>query len=86
MELCRNDLPSVSLTSVRLVNGEHSRPSVHRRPAGLTIRVREIDCMLADIQAQIQILRRERTHLGLVREELAGMEAGGADLRRATPR
>jgi hypothetical protein len=44
-------------------------------PPDLTIRVRTIDCMLADIQAQIQILRQERTHLGLVRRELAGMEA-----------
>ena len=44
---------------------------------GLTIRVRIIDCLLADIQAKIQILRQERTHLGLVRAELAGMQAKG---------
>jgi hypothetical protein len=37
--------------------------------------VREIDCMLADIQAHIQRLRQERTHLGLVRDELACTEA-----------
>ena len=44
---------------------------------GLPIRLRTIDCLLADIQAKIQILRRERTRLGLVRAELAGMQANG---------
>lgn len=45
-------------------------------PSGLTIRVRAIECMLADIQAQIQTLRQEMTYLGLVRGELVGgMEA-----------
>ncbi len=28
--------------------------------------------MLADIQAHMQMLRREKTHLGLVRAELTG--------------
>lgn len=50
--------------------GENSRQPILRRSPGLTIRVREIDCMLADIQAHMQMLRREKTHLGLVREEL----------------
>ncbi|MEK9140213.1 MAG: hypothetical protein AAB308_04085 [Nitrospirota bacterium] len=75
MKLEKHDVPGLSQTSVGVMNGEDRRQPVHRRPAGQTIRVRKIDCMLADIQAQIQILRRERTHLGLVREELAGMEA-----------
>jgi ribosome-binding protein aMBF1 (putative translation factor) len=75
MELCKDDARGLSQTSASVVNGEESRQPVHRRPAGQTTRVREIDCMLADIQAQIQMLRRERTHLGLVREELAGVEA-----------
>lgn len=55
-----------------IMTGENSRQPILRRSPGLTIRVREIDCMLADIQAHMQMLRRERTHLGLVREELAG--------------
>ena len=79
MKLTKNDMPGLSQTSgsiaTRVVHGEDTWQSVHRRPAGLTIRVRKIDCMLADIQAQIQTLRRERTHLGLVLEELTGKEA-----------
>jgi hypothetical protein len=34
-----------------------------------------MDCVLADIQAQIQMLRLERTYLILVRRELAGLES-----------
>lgn len=75
MKLFKNDVPGLSQTSANLVNGEESRQPVHRRLAGLTIRVRGMDCVLADIQAQIQLLRRERTYLRLVRGELAGMEA-----------
>ena len=75
MKLEKHDVPGVSQTSARVINGEESRQSVRRRPAGPTIRVREIDCMLADIQAHIQRLRLERTHLGLVRDELACTEA-----------
>ena len=75
MKLEKHDVPGVSQTSASVMNGEESRQSVRRRPAGPTSRVREIDCMLADIQAHIQRLRLERTHLGLVRDELAGTEA-----------
>jgi hypothetical protein len=75
MKIWKNSVPGVVPISASSMNGEDRRQRLHRRPVGLTIRVREIDCMLADIQAQVQMLRRERTHLGLVREELAGMEA-----------
>lgn len=72
----KNSVPDSSRTLASVMAGEDSRQPVHRRPAGLTIRVREIDCMLADIKAHMQTLRRERTHLGLVRAELTdGMEA-----------
>lgn len=67
MEGCKNDVPDSSQISASVVNGEESR-----RPAGLPVRVREMDCVLADIQAQIQMLLRERTYLRLVRGELAG--------------
>lgn len=70
MECCKNDVPGVSQTSTRLVNGGDRRQPVHRRTAGLASRVRQIDCMLADIQAHMRILRRERIHLGLVRGAL----------------
>ena len=75
MKLEKDGVPGFSQTSVGVMNGEESRQSVRRRPVGLTSRVREIDCMLADIQAHIQRLRLERTHLGLMRDELAGTEA-----------
>ncbi len=75
MEHCKDDVPGLSQISASAMNGEISRQPVHQRPAGLPIRVREMDCVLADIHAQIQMLRRERTYLRLVRGELAGMEA-----------
>ncbi len=76
MELSKNDVSGLSQTSASIMNGKAGRQPVYRRPAGSSIRVRDIDCMLADIQAQIQMLRREMTYLGLVRGELAGgMEA-----------
>ena len=79
MKLTKNDMPGLPQTAgrvaTRVVQGEDIGQSVHRRPAGLTIRVRKIDCMLADIQAHMQTLQQEQTHLGLVREELTGKEA-----------
>ena len=75
MKLAKHDIPGVSQTSASVMNGEERRQSVRRRPAGPTSRVREIDCMLADIQAHIQRLRQERTHLGLMRDELNCTEA-----------
>ncbi|MEK9141488.1 MAG: hypothetical protein AAB308_10585 [Nitrospirota bacterium] len=75
MKLWKQTVPAVAQTSVGAMNREERRQSVLRRPAGPTIRVREIDCMLADIQAHRQRLQLERTHLGLVRDELACTEA-----------
>lgn len=72
MKFCNNDMPGLSQTSARLVNGENRGQPVSQNGAGLTSRVRRIDCVLADIQAEIERLRRERTHLRLVRSELAG--------------
>ena len=70
----KNDMSGVFQTSVSLMNSEEGRQTVHRRPVGLTITVERIDCVLAGVQAQIEHLRRETTNLGLVREQLAGME------------
>lgn len=74
MERCKSEVPGLSQTSTSLMNGQDGRPPVRRRRAGRMIRVRGVDCVLADIQAQIEMLRRERTYLRLVREELAGAE------------
>jgi len=75
MTLEKHDVPGVSQTSASVMNSEKSRQSVPRRPAGLTITVEKIDRVLDEVQAEIEVLRRERTNLGLVRGELAGMEA-----------
>lgn len=72
MERRKNDVPDSFQTMESGMIGADSRQPVHRRPAGLTSRMRRIDCALADIQAEIERLRRERTHLRLVRSELAG--------------
>jgi len=74
MELCKNDVTGLSQVSPSVMRGEVSRPPVHRRRAGWTIRMRGIDCALADIQAQIERLQQERTYLRLVQGELAGIE------------
>lgn len=71
MNLWKDDVPDLSETSARVVDGEHQRQPVSQKRATLTSRVRRIDCVLADIQAEIEQLRRERTHLRLVRGELA---------------
>lgn len=57
------------------MDSEEGRQTVHRRPVGLTITVEKIDHVLADVQTQIETLRQNRINLGLVREQLAGMEA-----------
>ena len=86
MERWKSDVPDSVQTSASGMIGEYSRQSVHRRPSRLPIRVREMDCALADIQAEIQRLRRERTYLRLVRGELAGMKPSGRVLHPAPPR
>ncbi len=84
MKLWKNNVLRLTPTSANVMNGVNSRQAVLQRSPGLTIRVRKIDCMLADIQAHMQMLRREQTHLGLVREELAsGVEAKRSGLSRS---
>lgn len=75
MTLEKHNVPGLSQTSASVMNGEERRQYVRRRPAGLTITVEKIDRVLAEVQAEIEVLRRERTNLGLVRGELVGMEA-----------
>jgi hypothetical protein len=75
MEPTKNNLSGVSQTSVGLIDSEEGRRTVHRRLVGLTITVEKIDRVLVDVQTQIETLRQNRINLGLVREQLAGMEA-----------
>jgi hypothetical protein len=74
MEPKNNDVSGLSQTSVGLMDSEEGRQTVQRRPIGLTITVEKIDRVLADVETQIETLRQNRINLGLVREQLAGME------------
>ena len=75
MEPKNNDISGLSQTSVSVMNSAEGRQTVHRRPVGLTITVEKIDRVLADVQTQIETLWQNRINLGLVRGQLAGMEA-----------
>lgn len=75
MEPKNNDISGLSQTSVSVMDSAEGRQTVHRRPVGLTITVEKIDRVLADVQTQIETLRQNRINLGLVRGQLAGMEA-----------
>ena len=57
------------------MNSEEGQGIIYRKPVGFTITVEKIDRVLADVQTQVELLQRERTNLGLVRGQLAGMEA-----------
>jgi hypothetical protein len=86
MERWKSDMQDSAQILVSVMNREDRRQSVSRRPAGLTITVEKIDRVLAEVQAEIEVLRRERTNLGLVRGELVGMEAKWSGLHCAAPR
>jgi len=73
--LKKTDISSASQTSNSLMSDEEGRQPCHRKPVGLTITVEKIDRMLIDVQAQLEDLRRHKINLGLVRAQLAGMEA-----------
>ena len=75
METKHDDISGLSQLSVSVMNHEEGRQTIHRRPVGLTITVEKIDRALADVQAQIEHLRRYRINLGLGRVRVAGMEA-----------
>jgi hypothetical protein len=86
MECWKSDMQDSAQILASVMNGEERWQSVRRRPAGLTITVEKIDRVLTEVQAEIEVLRRERTNLGLVRGELVGMEAKWSGLHCATPR
>jgi hypothetical protein len=75
MEHGKGDMADLCPTTASVVNDGDKQQPVHRRLVGLTITVEKLDHVLADIDAQIEMLQRERTSLGLVRGELARMEA-----------
>ena len=75
MEPRNNDLSGLSQTSVVMMDSEEGWQTAQRRPVGLTITVEKIDRVLADVQTQIETLRLRTINLGVVRGQLAGMEA-----------
>jgi len=75
MEPKNNEASCVSQASMSVTTHEKSRLTLQQRPVGLTITVEKIDRVLTDVQAQIENLRQYRINLGLVRVQLAGMEA-----------
>jgi hypothetical protein len=77
MEPKKHDQSGVSQTSGSVMNSAEGQQAFPQKPVGLTITVERIDRVLAGVQAQIEHLRRETTNLGLVREQLAGMETKG---------
>ena len=79
MEPRNNDLSGLSQASVGLIDREETRQTTHRRPVGLTITVEKIDRALADVEMQIVTLRQHAINLGVVRGQLAGMEAKWGD-------
>lgn len=76
MELWKHTVSGLPRTSASTMNGVDSRRSVGGKQVSLSSRVRGIDCMLADIEAQIQRLQQERIYLSLVREGLTDMLCG----------
>ena len=66
-------------TSVGLMDSEEGRGTIYRRPVGFTITVEKIDRIMADVQTPIETLRQKTTSLGLVRGQLAAMEATWRD-------
>ncbi|MEK9140032.1 MAG: hypothetical protein AAB308_03165, partial [Nitrospirota bacterium] len=59
MTLEKHNVPAVAQISVGVMNRVDRRQSVRRRPAGLTITVEKVDRVLAEVQAEIEVLRRE---------------------------
>jgi len=75
MEPQNNDVSGLPRPSVGMMNREGGQETSHQKPVGLTITVEKIDCILADVQTQIETLRQNTINLRLVRGQLAGMEA-----------
>lgn len=71
MKLWKHDVASSSRTWSSVIKDERSWELVHRKPGRLSIRMRGINCMMAEIDVQIEMLRRDRTCQGLVRNGLA---------------
>lgn len=65
-------------TSSSVIPVGHTRQLVRGREVDLINRVMGIDCMLADIEVEMQRLRDERIHLRLMRKGLTDMLPAGS--------
>lgn len=87
MTLWKHDARGSSQTSSSVIEDERRRQPAHKKRVSQSSRVRGVDCMLADIEAQIERLRQERIHLSLVREGLTNDLSGSCryvDVARET--
>lgn len=78
MKTWKNEINYFARTSQNVTQRERDWKPISVGRAGLMNRVMGIDCMLADIELEMQRLRDERIHLRLVREELTKAHAGGS--------
>jgi hypothetical protein len=78
MKPWKNEVNGFARTSPNVIQHERDRKPISVGQAGLMNRVMGIDCLLADIELEMQRLRDERIHLRLVREELTKTHAGGS--------
>ncbi len=83
MTLWKHDIPGSSQFSSSVIEDERRRQPAHEKRVGQSSRLRGIDCMLADIEAQIRRLQQERSFLRLVRNGLANVNVR---LKRTAPR
>ena len=83
MKPWRHDGSDISQASANIVKVVNGRQTVGEKRRSVWIRVRGVDCMLADIQAQLEKLLEERAYLRLMRESLVemGLEDKGAPVR-----
>lgn len=77
MQHAKNPVTGLPQTSSSSMKAERRRQPFHGKRTSLMTRVRGIDCMLADIEAEIQRLRHERIYLRLVRGGMTETLSGG---------
>ena len=70
----RHDVVELSPLPGSLVHCVEGQCAPHRTPLRLTISVKKIDLLLADIQKQVEDLQRQMRNLRLVRTQLAGCQ------------
>lgn len=73
-----NHKTGIAKISQSVISVGHTRQLAHGRQVGLMHRMMGIDCMLADIEVEIQRLRDEMIHLRRVRKGLTDRLSAGS--------